>query len=186
MNDRNENLLVARLSEITALKYGLHPVVAKRLYAAAALHDIGKQKIPVSIVQKPGKLTEQEFEIMKTHTVIGADMLTGIKGELGRMARFIAKYHHEWYDASGSYWGRYSCDLPVYVPIVSLCDVFVALLSKRSYKEAWPPKEAVEYIETKAGSQFNPALAAVFLGVISNGESLPEIIAKNIRSTQGG
>ncbi len=176
MNDKNENLSVARLSEITAREYGLHPAVARRLYAAAALHDIGKQKIPASIVQKPGRLTEQEFEIMKTHTLIGADMLAGIKGELGRMARFIAKYHHEWYDASGSYWGRYSCDLPAYVPIVSICDVFFALLSERSYKDAWPPKEVVEYIESKAGTQFSPALVAVFLGVVRDGASLPEII----------
>jgi putative two-component system response regulator len=182
MNSPNEDLIVARLSEITALEYGLHPAVAKRLYAAAVTHDIGKKKIPVEILQKPGNLTKQEFEIVKTHTTIGAEMLAVIKGELGRMARLIAKYHHEWYDGSESYWGRYSCDLPAFVSIVSLCDVFVALLSERPYKNAWPPKEAMSFLKSQAGTQFNPALVEVFLSVARNGAVLTEVISGTRRA----
>ena len=176
MVNKKESGAVAELSEIIALKSGMHPYVAKRLRMAAALHDVGKIKIPESILNKPEKLTEQEYEIVMKHTTIGANLLKSIKGELGVMARIISLFHHEFYDGSG-YFGKHTCALPVYVPIVTICDTVVALLSERPYKAAWPLKEAVEYVGKQAGSQFNPALVEIFLSLVQNDASTQALLS---------
>jgi len=165
MSGFNEEKAVARIAEIIVLEYGVAPAEARRIRTAASLHDIGKQKIPKSILEKPGKLTEQEFEIVKTHTTLGVEMLGSFQGELGEMARVTALYHHERYDGHG-YWGKPISELPVYVAATAIADVFVALVCARPYKRPWPPLEAIEYIHNNAGTQFDPALAAVFLPLI--------------------
>lgn len=174
MNHFNEAAAVARLSEIVALECGVHPAVVRQIRVAAALHDIGKQKIPGSILNKPGKLTGREFEIVKTHTILGAEMLAGIQGGLGEMARTIALYHHEWYDGGG-YWGKHTCELPCYVSFAAISDVYVALISNRTYKTAWPEEEACDYIQNQAGTQFSPALVKTFLALVRNDSRVPEI-----------
>lgn len=170
----DENKTVARLSEMIARNCGIHDVVAKRIYIAAALHDVGKIKLPENIVNKPDKLSIQEFEIIKTHTILGADILTTITGDLGNMVRCVCKFHHEKWDGSG-YWGKYTCELPIYVPIVSISDVFVALCSNRCYKEAWPPEKAMDYIQDQAGKQFPPVLVNKFLSLVRNDDSLRDL-----------
>ena len=90
----NEDKLVALLSEAIALECGMHPNVARRLRSAAALHDIGKSRVPAEILNKPGKLDKDEFEIIKTHTLEGAKIMSGIKGDFGLMVRNICLYHH--------------------------------------------------------------------------------------------
>lgn len=175
MDNFNEDKAVARLAEIVALECGLHPTVTERLRAAAALHDIGKQRIPESILDKPGKLDEREFKVMKTHTVLGAEMLLSIQDELGGMARTICLYHHEWYDGS-AYLGRRTDELPAYVSIVSICDVLVALLSERPYKHTWPPSEALGYIQNQAGTQFSPSLVKIFISLVRNDSRVLAII----------
>ena len=149
------------------MKSGMCPKTAKKLRLAAALHDIGKIGISKSVTEKPGKLTVQEFEIMKTHTIKGVEILKSVKGDLGVMARNIALWHHERWDGNG-YWGKRSCDLPQYVSIVTLADVFTALVHKRVYKEAWPPKEALRYIENGAGTQFCPEFVRIFITLIQD------------------
>jgi putative two-component system response regulator len=139
------------------------------------LHDVGKSGVPASILNKPGKLSAREFEIMKEHTRLGAEMLTSLQGDLGIMAQNIAEFHHEWYDGSKSYWGKRARDLPAYVSIVSICDVFTALVAKRPYKEPWPPKDAIAYIQNKAGTQFCPELVRVFTRMIRNDSRVPAI-----------
>ncbi|MDR0294495.1 MAG: HD domain-containing protein [Oscillospiraceae bacterium] len=170
----DEDRAVSRLSEIVALECGVHPAAARQIRIAAALHDIGKQRIAASIINKPGKLDAREFEIMKTHTALGASMLKSIQGELGEKIRLTALYHHENWDGSG-YFGKYADELPVYVPIVSICDVAVALVSERPYKSAWPPREMIAYIQGKAGTQFNPALVRIFLSLIRHDNRVPAI-----------
>ncbi len=160
-----ESKRVARLCELLALEQGYPPAKAKQIGTAGALHDIGKQKIPQEILDKPGKLTAREFEIMKTHTVLGAEMLASLRGELGEMARTVCLYHHEKWDGSG-YWGVRAGDLPDYVPIVSIADVYVACRSVRPYKPAWPLERAAEYIQAQAGSHFAPELAAAFAAML--------------------
>ncbi|MDL2232151.1 HD domain-containing protein [Ruminococcaceae bacterium OttesenSCG-928-L11] len=165
--DRNENKIVGRLAEILALSYGYPHYTARQIRIAASLHDIGKQKIPPEIVGKPGKLTADEFEIMKKHTIIGAELLGGMEGSLGKMAREICLNHHEWHNGGG-YWGRRLDDLPDFVQFVAISDVFTALLSERVYKQPWPPHEATAYIQKQAGTQFSPELVEVFLWLVQH------------------
>lgn len=166
-NNSVESIHVGRLSEILALEHGASPVKAKQIRIAATLHDIGKRKISSSILDKPGKLTEAEFEIIKTHTLLGAEMLSSMQGELGEMARTCCEFHHEWYNGGG-YWGKRTDDLPFFVPYVAVSDVFTALVSARSYKEAWPPENAMDYIQKQAGTQFAPELVEVFLWLVQH------------------
>jgi len=171
MKNFSEDAAVARLAEIVALECGVHPATARQIRTAAALHDIGKQKIPGNLLNKSGKLTGREFEIVKSHTRLGAGMLASIQGNLGEMARTIALYHHERYDGKG-YWGIRTCELPCYVPVVAISVVFVALISKRPYKSAWPPEEALDYIQNQAGLQFNPVLVGTFISLVRSDNSI--------------
>lgn len=167
MNYFNEDKAAAQLAEIVALECGIYPAVAKQIRAAAALHDIGKQKIPERILNKTCKLTAWEFDIVKTHTRKGADMLTSIQGSLGEMARLTALYHHEFWDGNG-YWNKRTDELPAFVSIIAIADVFTALVCERPYKHAWPPKEALDYIQNQAGTQFSPMLVSVFIPLARN------------------
>jgi putative nucleotidyltransferase with HDIG domain len=172
----NENKAVARLSELLALEMGVSPAKARQIKSAAALHDIGKQRIPPYVLNKPGKLDAHEFEIIKNHTKLGVEMLSSIQGALGEMATMTALYHHEWHNPSfGGYWGVPTGYLPDYVSIVSICDVAVALVSKRSYKEPWPPVEVLAYIQNQAGTQFSEELVGVFIPLILNDSRVPAI-----------
>jgi len=162
MEQQNEERQVARLSEIMALKHNLCPTFAKHIRAAALLHDMGKFKIPGKVLNKPGKLNKREFDVMKTHTFLGAALLSSIQGEIGVMAQAIALYHHEWHNGQG-YWRKNPFEIPGYVPFVAISDVFIALVSERPYKSAWPVEKAIEYICEQAGTQFSPALVRMFI-----------------------
>jgi len=162
-----EEKAVAQLAGLIALEHGESLEAARQTRAAAALHDIGKIKIPKSILEKPGRLTEQEFRIVKTHTTIGAEMLASFQGKLGEMARLTALYHHEKYNGCG-YWGKRTDELPFYVAFTAIADVFSALLCPRPYKQSWPPTKALDYIQSQAGRQFNPALVDVFIPLVQN------------------
>ena len=177
MNDMNESKIVAALSEIMAKKCGIPSDTAKRFRILGAIHDIGKIMLPFEILNKPGKLNHQETELIKTHTKLGAELLADIQGEIGEMARSVCLLHHEWYDGSKSYWGKLSSELPVYIPVVSICDVAVALLSKRSYKQSWTLEETLEYIRARSGTQFSPMLTEIFLELMRNDESVNILFA---------
>ncbi len=157
----------AQLAEMLAARLGFSPKEARQVKIAALLHDIGKQKIPAYILDKPGKLSRCEFEVMKTHTNLGAGMLAGVQGEIGVVIRDVCLLHHEWHNGAG-YWGKVSAELPAYVPVVSVCDVFIALLSKRTYKQAWPVGTALDYIQNRAGTQFSREVADAFLALIKD------------------
>jgi putative two-component system response regulator len=102
---------------------------------------------------------------MKNHTIFGAEMLLGLRGDFGVIARNICAFHHEQYCGKG-YWGVYTDSLPLYVQIASVCDVGVALLHKRIYKPAWPPDDVFDYIKAESGKQFNPMLVEIFLSLM--------------------
>lgn len=184
MNWFHEDKAVGRLAEAVALACGFHPAEARQIRIAAALHDIGKLKIPADILNKPGKLTALEFEIVKTHTIFGAEMLASVQGVLGEMARATALYHHEWYDGGG-YWGRRANEVPRYVPVVSISDVFVALISERPYKAAWPVERALAYIQNQAGTQFDPALVEAFIPLVRKGGIIPAIFGRECDGIAG-
>ena len=154
------------LAEKLALACGENAITARQIGRAAALHDVGKILVPSHIVQKPGRLTSREFEVMKTHTTWGALLLSGLKGSFGVLAREIALFHHERWSGDG-YYKIPAAKLPLSVQMVSICDVYVSLVSPRPYKNAWPQSKAARYIRAQAGTQFNPVLADIFLSLMS-------------------
>ena len=129
---------------------------------ASALHDVGKIAIDESILNKPGRLTNEEFAIMKTHTVIGAEMLDNIETyrdePLVRAAHDICRWHHERYDGRGYPDGLKGDDIPISAQIVALADVYDALVSKRTYKRAFPHEQAIEMILNGECGAFHPIL----------------------------
>jgi putative two-component system response regulator len=133
---------------------------------ASSLHDVGKIGIPDSILLKPGKLTPEEWEVMKTHTTIGAALLSGSSSKILRLGEEIALTHHEKWDGSGYPKGLKGEDIPVPGRICGLCDVFDALTSKRPYKKAWPIEEALSEIKKCGGTHFDPHLVEYFFKIL--------------------
>lgn len=129
---------------------------------ASSLHDIGKIGVDEKILNKPGKLTKEEFEIMKTHTVIGAEMLEqlGIYQDepLVKIAHQICRWHHERYDGKGYPDGLVGDEIPISAQVVSVADVYDALASERVYKKAVPNEKVLEMILHGECGQFNPIL----------------------------
>jgi putative two-component system response regulator len=148
---------------------------------SAPLHDIGKVGIPDNILLKPGKLTDDEFEIMKTHTTLGkeaiekAESLVEIDTSFLRFAREMAYTHHERWDGKGYPCGLAGADIPLSGRLMAIADVYDALISKRVYKEAMSFAEATKIIIGEAGSHFDPELVKAFELIIDKFES----IAKN-------
>jgi putative two-component system response regulator len=153
-------------SELLARQIGLNKNECELILNASPLHDIGKIGIPDHILLKPGKLTEAEFEIMKTHTVIGANMLDDSKSELMDVAKQIAMNHHEKWDGSGYPNGMSGDNIPLYGRIVALCDVFDALTSVRCYKKAWSLDEALAEINKLSGKHFDPDIVQCFMKIL--------------------
>jgi putative two-component system response regulator len=132
------------------------------LFHATPMHDVGKLGIPDRILLKPGKLTSEEFEIMKQHTVIGANLLSGSHSEVLKMGEVIALTHHERWDGAG-YPNRIAGeDIPLIGRICALADVFDALSSRRCYKDPWPLEKTLNEIRSHAGKQFDPHLVSLF------------------------
>ncbi len=136
--------------------------LAERLELAAPMHDTGKIGIPDEILKAPRKLTKEEWEVMKTHPVIGSNILKKSSAPIFVMAAEIALGHHEKWDGSGYPSGLSGEEIPESARIVALADVFDALTMKRPYKEAWPADKAVKEILDGAGSHFDPRLADLF------------------------
>lgn len=148
---------------------GLPEAQREMLYITAPMHDVGKIGIADAILLKPGRLTSEEFEVMKAHTEIGAHILKG-KDELIVAARQIAIHHHENWDGSGYPYGLKGEDIPMLARICAIADVFDALTSRRPYKQAWPLDEAVAWVRQEAGRKFDPAVVTAF------DQALPEIL----------
>ena len=129
---------------------------------AAPLHDIGKIAIPDSILLKPGRLTEEEFEVVKTHAVLGARVLAGAASALLRTAESIARHHHERWDGGGYPEGLAGDAIPVAARIVHLADVFDVLVHERPYRESFTTAAATEEIARGAGTDFDPEIVVVF------------------------
>ena len=148
-----------------AQSLGFSPKRVEIMRRAAPLHDIGKIGVPDSILLKPGKLTSEEFTIIKTHCEIGARLLSDGKSELVQMAQTIARSHHERWDGNG-YPDKLSGEtIPLEGRIVAVVDVYDALTSERPYKAAWPIERACAEIERCAGTQFDPDVVESFLAM---------------------
>jgi len=139
---------------------------------ASPMHDIGKIAIPDSILKKTGKLTREEFEIMKGHTVIGARMFDGSNSPILKNAADICRSHHERWDGNGYPYGLKKDDIPLFGRILAVVDVFDALVSKRCYKEAWALTDAVRYIRDQAGKDFDPRIVKAFITTLPQVEHI--------------
>ncbi|MDS4028740.1 MAG: DUF3369 domain-containing protein [Candidatus Contendobacter sp.] len=159
---------IARLVELIALEMGYGQKEACRLGQASRLHDVGKVGIPDHILQKPGRLTDEEFSVIKTHTQIGATLLQ--QDRWLALSMQIASSHHERWDGGGYPAGLKGEEIPLSTRIVSVADVYDALAHSRPYKEAWPIADAAAYIESERGKQFDPAVVDAFLRIFRRGE----------------
>ncbi|MCC6347526.1 MAG: response regulator [Nitrospirales bacterium] len=132
---------------------------------ASPMHDVGKIGIPDGVLLKPGKLSDDEFKIIKLHTVIGGKILGGTSLPLLELAREIALSHHERWDGDGYPLHLKGHDIPLSGRIVSVADVFDALTSDRVYKAAWPIERALDYVQEQRGKQFDPDVVDAFLTI---------------------
>jgi putative two-component system response regulator len=169
--DHETGLHVLRMSHYSALLaelYGWNAEGCMLMLNAAPMHDIGKIGIPDSVLLKPGKLDPDEWEVMKTHTTIGGEIIGELAHESGlfEMARVIALTHHEKWDGSGYPHGLAGEAIPIEGRIVAIADVFDALTSKRPYKEAWSLEQALSYLNEHAGRHFDPGLVTLFGGAL--------------------
>jgi putative two-component system response regulator len=151
---------VGQMSALLAQQLGLGKNRVELIRSAAPLHDVGKIGISDLILLKPDRLTFEEFEIMKTHTVIGVKILSGSGHSVLQLAAEIALTHHERWDGSGYLHGLKGEDIPVSGRIVGIADVFDALTHERPYKKAWSVPEAMGEIGRASGRQFDPAVVA--------------------------
>lgn len=169
---------VAEFAGLMARRYGLADDEVNAIRLAAPIHDIGKLAIPDAILNKPGKLTVEEFRIIKTHTTIGYDMLKSSRRPITRAAAIIALQHHERYDGLGYPMGLKDHEIHIFGRIVALADVFDALGSRRVYKEAWDMKRIVDYIIQNRGTQFDPVFTDIMMNnlddFINIKETLPD------------
>jgi putative two-component system response regulator len=157
---------MSRFSQLIGLMAGMNETEADLLLNASPMHDIGKIGIPDHILLKPGKFEQHEWEIMKRHASIGADLLAGEQFELMRRASEIALVHHEKWDGSGYPQGLKGEDIPFSGRIVAIADVFDALTSTRPYKRAWPLEEALAYMREQSGKHFDPKLIEIFFSTL--------------------
>ncbi len=164
-------LFAARVAE----RLGLSKADVDLLREAAPLHDIGKIGVPDSILLKPGRLTPFEYEYMKTHTMIGAEILAGSEDPLLRASEAIALSHHEWFDGNGYPMKKSGADIPLFAKIVAVVDVYDALIHKRSYKKAVPLDQTIETMGRRRGAHFDPYVFDAFIDVV---EDLVRIEAK--------
>ena len=147
-------------------EYGLTPEKIGIIVSASALHDLGKIAIPDSILLKPGRFTKEEFECMKTHTVKGCEIVSSIEGvwdeEYAKIGYEISRYHHERYDGRGYPDGLKGEEIPISAQLVSVADVYDALVNERVYKDALPKDKAFEMIVNGECGTFSPKLMVCF------------------------
>lgn len=154
---------VAEYSKLLALKFGLSKDEAEILRLASPMHDIGKVGIPDSILNKPGKLTAQEYETMKEHAQIGYELLKNSTRDILKASAIVAYEHHEKWDGSGYPRGLSGKDIHIYGRITAICDVFDALAHERPYKKAWELDRIIALFKEERAKHFDPTLIDLFL-----------------------
>jgi HD domain len=166
--DNETGVHIVRMSQMCGLlakECGFHEEYVKNIINASEMHDVGKIGIPDNILLKPGRLTEQERDIMKRHASIGKQILQHSDSPLIKLSESIAYTHHEHYDGTGYPNGLAGEYIPIEGRITAICDVFDALVSKRPYKEAWTHEKALEYVKNQSGKHFDPELVEKFLAI---------------------
>ncbi len=175
--DNETGMHVIRMSHASAMlgkAMGLSESECEIILQASPMHDIGKIAIPDEVLLKPGHLEGQEWETMKTHAEVGAEILGDYDSQLMQVASLIARTHHERWDGEGYPQGLKGEEIPLYTRIVSVCDVFDALTSTRPYKNAWSVADAMAYLHENSGSHFDPRVVEHFVDIIEDVVSLRE------------
>lgn len=177
---RGHSFRVAKYSQAIARGMGFSEDKVDEIYNIALLHDVGKTGIPIAILNKPGRLTDEEFQIIKSHTTIGRGVLDEIKDfpelSLG------AAYHHEKYDGSGYPEGLKGDQIPQIARIIAVADSFDAMYSTRPYRKQMPLEKVLAEIEKCKGTQFDPEVADVFIHMVRNNEIDLEQIQKEVEA----
>ncbi len=178
----NHVLRMARYVRLTADSLGLERDQAEILEHAAPMHDIGKIGVPDRVLLKPGRLSEEEWQIMMSHTRIGYEILRDSPSFYLKAGAIIALHHHERFDGSG-YPQRLAGDrIPLEARIVAVADVFDALISQRPYKEPWPHERVLEYLQAERGRQFDPECVNAFLANLDRIEAISTDLADVARA----
>jgi putative two-component system response regulator len=163
MNDTDTGSHIRRVSEYSSLVargLELDTGLVDRIDRYASLHDVGKVGLPDSILKKEGRLTAEEFDLMKSHTTLGFELLKEARAD--NVACRIALHHHERYDGTGYPEGLSGARIPIEARIVALADVFDALTTKRCYKDAIPPEKASTILMEESGKHFDPAMVRIY------------------------
>ena len=176
----NHIIRMAKYAREIAEQLGLTAQECADLEQAAAMHDIGKIGIPDSILLKPGKFEKDEWEVMQSHTAIGYAILSGSQSKYMQMGAIIALSHHERFDGQGYPNRLKGTDIPLIARIVSVADVFDALVSARPYKTAWPVEKAIDFLKQQAGTQFDPQCVDAFCKRIPQITKIQSDYADNI------
>lgn len=167
--DTGEHIVrMSQYCKVLALALGMPEHQAELLRQAAPMHDVGKIGIPDAILLKPGRLTIEEFDHMKKHAVIGAQILANSSSPLLQLAHRLAIEHHEKWDGTGYPNGLKAEEISIEGRIVAIADVFDALTSKRPYKEAWSVEETVSHMQKQAGIHFDSALMELFISKLDD------------------
>jgi len=161
-NTHEHTQRVGHLAALLAHRVGLGDRMVWLVREAAPLHDLGKIAIPDSILLKPGRLSDEEFEVVKTHSLLGARVLSGGESELLEVAERIVRHHHERWDGNGYPDGLVGEDIPTVARIAAVADVFDVLVHERPYKDSWSVEAAAAEICKGAGTQFDPDVVEAF------------------------
>ena len=170
---------ISIISYLLALALGMSKSEAELIKNASPLHDIGKVALADNILLKPGKLTPDEFETMKSHTIYGGRILEGAHSKVLQMAHKMSLYHHEKWNGLGYPKGLREEEIPLEARIVTVADVFDALCVFRVYKKAWRTEEALAYILEESGKSFDPRIVAAFQKVYPSVKRLYAHISVN-------
>lgn len=163
IDDPNHIKRVAQMSYLLAKLMGINEEEARILKIVSPMHDVGKIGISDAILLKPGKLTNEEFQIMKDHSTIGFNILKDTHKKTLDLAAMVAYEHHEKWDGTGYPRGIKEEEISIFGRITAIIDVYDALANKRCYKDAWSDESILEYIEQNSGTQFDPTLVKIFL-----------------------
>ena len=174
---RNHSERVTVFAYMLGKRYGLSMRDLRVLYHAAMLHDVGKVGIPDEILKKQGKLTEEEYEVIKQHPQIGADMIMDVT--FLKDASYIILFHHEHYDGSGYPAHLKGDQIPLLSRIISIVDAFDAMITRRPYKRPYTIDETIEFLKNAEGMQFDPKLTELFIEMLKNERSKFEEVMKN-------
>ena len=182
--DHQTGVHITRMSRMcarVALAAGASPSEAEMLLNAAPMHDVGKLAISDQILRKPGTLEPEEWEIMKSHAAVGAELLSGSRSPVVQLGEVIALTHHEHWDGNGYPRQLKGPEIPFAARVTAICDVFDALISDRPYKKAWTLPEALEEIRRERGGHFDPALVDVFIEIFDDLVALDGEVAEEHR-----